>query len=130
YNAVTSIITGAAAALLLGLGGARVLDGRLSVGDLFVFLSYLAALYGPVNQLSLAVGATILVAARGRRIFEVLDSADLVPEHPGAADLGRARGEVVFEDVTFGYEGDGGGELRSILRDVSFRARPGQVIAL
>src|SRR5262249_40153035 len=83
YNAVTAVITGVAAALLLGLGGARVLRGQLSVGELFVFLSYLAVLYGPVNQLALAVGATVLVAARGRRVFEVVDSKELVPERPG-----------------------------------------------
>src|SRR5262249_55618043 len=47
YNAATALITGLAAAVLLGVGGQRVLAGQLLVGDLFIFLGYLAALYGP-----------------------------------------------------------------------------------
>jgi len=92
YNAATVVVTGCAGALLLGLGSQRVLNGGLTVGDLFVFLGYLAVLYGPVNQLSIAAGAAFAVAVRGRRIFEVLDSKELVPERPGAINLGRARG--------------------------------------
>ncbi len=130
YNAVVAIITGTAAALLLGLGGQRVLDGRLSVGDLLVFLAYLVALYGPVNQLSLAVGYAVAVVARGRRVFEVLDSEEVVQEVPNAITLPRASGEVVFEDVAFGYGDRAQPSPRPVLRTISFRARPGEVIAV
>jgi ABC-type multidrug transport system fused ATPase/permease subunit len=131
YNAITVIITGTAAAVLLGLGGARVLSSHLSVGDLFVFLTYLTALYGPVNQLSLAVGAAIAVVARARRIFEVLDCQESVPERADARSLGRARGDVVLKDVSFSYEANGNLSCpRTILRDISFRAHPGQITAI
>ncbi len=163
YKQITTLITGAAAAVLLGLGALRVMDGRLSVGDLFVFLGYLAALYGPVNSLSTAVAGAVAVATRGRRVFEILDSEEVIPERTHPISLGRrARGEVVFENVTFGYEtvsrADGNGaamaaaangkkridatkkvdeqakanghSARAILRNVSFRARPGQITAI
>ena len=131
YKEVTSIITGVAAALLLGVGGMRVFAGQLSLGDLLVFLGYLTALYGPVSELSLSVGYAVQVVARGRRMFEVIDSEEEVRERPDAIDLKRAHGDVAFEDVTFGYHEDGSKTPpRPILRNVSFRARPGQITAI
>ncbi|MDQ4128995.1 MAG: ABC transporter ATP-binding protein/permease [Actinomycetota bacterium] len=134
YKEVTNFITGTGAALLLGLGGARVLGGQISLGDLLVFLGYLAALYGPVSELSLSVSYAVQVAARGKRVFEILDAEEEVSERPDAVDLdrsGRPRGEVIFEGVTFGYDQPGSGATtRPVLSDVSFRARPGQTIAI
>jgi ATP-binding cassette subfamily B protein/subfamily B ATP-binding cassette protein MsbA len=125
------MITGFGAALLLGVGGARVLGGQLTVGDLLVFLGYLAALYGPVNQLSVSVGYALAVAARGRRVLDILDAKEEVQDRPDALDLGVARGDVTFEDVYFGYEkSDGKSSGRPVLEKVSFRTRPGQVTAI
>ena len=134
YKEVTNFITGTGAAVLLGLGGARVLAGQISLGDLLVFLGYLAALYGPVSELSLSVGYAVEVIARGKRVFEIIEAEEEVSERPGAVDLaylGRPRGEVVFEGVTFGYHQPGSDvPPPPVLRDVSFRARPGQITAI
>jgi ABC-type multidrug transport system fused ATPase/permease subunit len=131
YNSVVSLITGVAAALLLGIGGARVLSGRLLTGDLLVFLGYLAALYGPVNQLSLSVGYALAVVVRGKRVLDILDAEEDVRDRPGATELAAVRGEVAFEEVEFGYENPAGVSTgRPILADVSFRAHPGQVTAI
>ena len=132
YKEITGLLTGVAAALLLGLGAQRVLAGALSLGDLLIFLGYLAALYGPVNALSTAVGAAIAVAARGRRVFEIIDAPEELAERPDALALGRARGEITLEDVTFGYDAPGadGATSRPILRNISLRARPGQITAI
>jgi ABC-type multidrug transport system fused ATPase/permease subunit len=131
YNSVTNLITGVAAAAILGVGGSRVLSGRLLAGDLLVFLGYLAALYGPVNQLSLSVGSALVVVARGRRVFDILDAEEDVCDLPGAIELGAARGEVAFEGVEFGYKKtDDGSRGRPVVTDVSFRAHPGQVTAI
>jgi ABC-type multidrug transport system fused ATPase/permease subunit len=132
YNAATAAITGTAAALMLGLGAAQVLAGELTVGDLLVFLGYLTALYGPVSALSSSVGAAIAVRARGGRIFEILDSEEEVhePLGAGATVLPRVKGDVVFENVTFGYPVADGSVARPVLRDVSFHARPGQITAI
>ncbi|MGI8757165.1 MAG: ABC transporter ATP-binding protein [Acidimicrobiales bacterium] len=131
YAQVSAAIIGTTAALMLGLGGSRVLAGRLTLGELLVFLGYLTALYGPVTALTTAVGAAVQVVARGRRVFEVLDAEEEVRDRPGAVDLGRATGDVVFEAVDFGYIPAGSdGPARPTLRDISFRARPGQVTAI
>jgi ATP-binding cassette subfamily B protein len=130
YKEVTTAITGTAAAGLLWLGGRRVLSGALSVGDLWIFLGYLTALYGPVNNLAVAVGAGTQVVSRGRRILEVMDAREEVPERPGAVVISRSRGEITFANVTFGYASGRPDRKRAILEDVSFQAQPGQITAL
>ena len=138
YNQVVALITGVAAAVLLGLGATRVLDDRLSLGDLLIFIGYLAALYGPVNSLSIAVGSSIAVVTRGRRVFEIMDSEEVVPVKTHPVKLGRARGKIVFDNVTFGYAEanlENGVSIespraRTILDGISFRARPGQITAI
>jgi ABC-type multidrug transport system fused ATPase/permease subunit len=123
-NQAALVITGAAAALMLYLGTSRVLDGRLSIGDLLVFMGYLTALYAPVSALGTAVGYGVAVVTRSRRVFQILDSDEEVPERADAVTLKQARGEVVFEDISFGYGAE------AILRNVSFKAHPGQITAI
>ena len=124
-NQAATVITGAAAALMLYLGASRVMDGRLSLGDLLIFIGYLTALYGPVSALGTAAGYGIAVVTRSRRVFQILDSDEEVSERADAIVLKRARGEVMFEDVSFGYDDDA-----EILRSVSFAASPGQITAI
>ncbi|CAN5351933.1 ABC transporter ATP-binding protein [soil metagenome] len=130
YNQATVLITGLGTAVLLGLGGARVLDGHLSAGDLLVFLAYLAALYAPLNSVTTSIGAGVAAVTRGRRVFEVLDSQEEVPERPQPVELIRARGEVVFDDVTFGYWQNQDEEALPVLEQISLRAEPGQITAI
>lgn len=130
YKEVTTALTGTAAAALLWLGATRVNAGRLSVGELWVFLGYLTSLYGPVNNLTVAIGAGAQVISRGRRIIEVMDAQDEVPERPNAVVLSRSSGDVVFEGVTFGYSDKEGIPGRPILNDISFHAKPGQITAI
>jgi ATP-binding cassette, subfamily B, bacterial len=130
YKEITTALTGTAAACLIWLGAQRVRSGALSVGDLWIFLGYLTALYGPVNNISVAIGAGSQVISRGRRVLEVLDARDEVPERSDAILLGRSKGEVCFEGVTFGYLANDGARGRAILKDVSFHARPGQITAI
>ncbi len=130
YKEITAALTGTAAASLIWLGAQRVRSGSLSVGDLWIFLGYLTSLYGPVNNLTVAIGAGSQVISRGRRILEVLDARDEVPERPDAMVVGRCKGEVRFEGVTFGYSTNNGERGRPILKEVSFHAQPGQITAV
>ena len=129
YNQLTTLITGLASASLIGFGAYRGIKGNLSAGDLYIFLGYITALYGPVNSLSTAVGTAIAIGSRGKRIFEILDSEEVVKEKPNAFALHNARGEVIFENVEFGYE-SGTDNKRAILKDISFQAKAGQIIAI
>ena len=127
-NQVATIITGMGAALMLYLGASRVMDGRLSVGDMLIFLGYLTALYGPISALGSAAGYGIAVVTRSRRVFQILDSDEELPEQVNAITLQHVRGEVAFEDVSFGYATDGPAKL--IVSGVSFKANPGQITAI
>ncbi len=129
YNQLTTIITGLASAVLIGIGAYRGINGSISAGDLYIFLIYIAALYGPVNSLSTAIGNAIVIGSRGKRIFEVMDSDEEVNEKPHAVALHYAKGEVKFENVEFGYE-DGTGSKKKVLQNINFHAKPGQIIAI
>jgi ATP-binding cassette, subfamily B, bacterial len=128
YGVITAVVTGLASAVVLGVGGGRVISGDLSLGDLLVFLGYLTSLYAPVSALAVAVAFSVSAGARAERICEVLDSDEQVPEKPHPVRLGAVRGHVVFDDVTFGYHV--GGIHRVVLDGFSFEAHPGNVTAL
>lgn len=130
YKEATGIITGVAAAALLGVGGYRVLGGTLSPGDLFVFIGYLTSLSGPVLGLSTAVGAAVVVNARGRRVFEIVDSNEEVRESANPLAPEIVRGALEFDRVSFSYTRPEGGETEQVLSDISFRVEPGSITAL
>jgi ATP-binding cassette subfamily B protein len=111
--------------LILWFGGREVVAGRLSVGTLVAFNSYLVMLAGPVRQLGWIVNLLARAMASGERIFEILDTPQEVREVPQARKLPPLRGQVRFEHVTFSYDSGA-----PVLKDVDLEAQPGQVIAL
>jgi ATP-binding cassette, subfamily B, bacterial len=122
---IIGLITAIGTALILYVGVQHVLAGTLKIGDLWVFLSYLALLYQPLEQLSYTAWAMEGAAAGMQRVFEVLDTEDTVPEQKGASVMRRATGRVTLDNVTFGYEP---GHL--ILRGLSLTIEAGQTVAL
>ena len=128
YNQFALLITGFASALLIAVGAHRSLQGMISLGDLFVFLGYITALYGPVNSLSTAIGTAITIGARGKRVFDIIDSEEVVEEKKDAVEI-SAMGTVEFRDVTFGYKKQNNGG-RPILKNLSFKAEAGEIIAI
>ena len=128
YNQISALITGAASALVVGFGAYRGLQGLLSAGDLFVFLGYITALNGPVNALSTAIGTTIIIGARGKRVFDVLDSDEVVIEKEQAVALTSPQGAVEFKNVTFGYGSPA--SASSVLNGINFKVCPGQIVAI
>jgi ATP-binding cassette, subfamily B, bacterial len=128
-------VFGLGAAAIIWMGGREVLAGKLTVGDLFIFLTYLGQLYDPLNQLS-HVGATVSSAsAAAGRVFELLDTPEEVKDgkrgvsrvgdpSPGSGAL-LVCGEVCFDHVNFGYTSE-----RAVLRDISFRLKPGESAAI
>jgi len=107
-------------------GSYSIRDGHLTTGAFVSFLTALFAMYTPIKRLS-RVNATLQAAlAAGSRVFEVLDRRDEVPEIGGAMELPRMRGEIEYRNVGFRYW-DGHG---AILRNVSFCARPGEIVAI
>ncbi len=112
-------------ALIYLVGGHAAIGGRITLGTLVAFVAYLGRLYMPASALVNAHVDVMSAVALFRRIFEYLDLPVEVPEplHPKA--LPAPRGELRFENVWMGYD-----EARFTLEDISFDARPGQMVAL
>ena len=108
------------------LGTAAVTNGDLTLGGLLVFITYLTQLYGPVKDLGSLSNTIFKAAAGAERVIELLDEEPRIVDSPGAKKLGRARGVVELDGVTFTYPEAGA----PALRDVTLRAEPGQTIAL
>jgi ATP-binding cassette subfamily B protein/subfamily B ATP-binding cassette protein MsbA len=106
------------------LGSIHVLDTQLSLGDLFVLSSYLLMLYQPLEALTYTTWALEGAAAGAQRCFEVLDHVDDVKDAPGARDIAGTRGEIIFEQVDFGYE-----PSRLILEGIDLDVGSGQTVA-
>jgi ATP-binding cassette subfamily B protein/subfamily B ATP-binding cassette protein MsbA len=125
FAVVVSTIVIIGTAFVLIVGGKHVLDGKLLVADLLVVIGYLGAVYGPLSAIAHTTGqlqGALAGAKRVRAIFEV------VPETidaPGAIDATDVKGDVKFEDVGFKYP-DG----TEVLKDISFEAKPGEMVAL
>jgi len=79
----------------------------------------------PIRRLGMMVNLFSRTASAGQRILEILDTESEVKEKPGAIKLGRVKGEVTFEDVSFSYN-----SLGAALKNVSFEVKPGQLVAL
>jgi ATP-binding cassette, subfamily B, bacterial len=125
FGRAVEVIIAIGTALVVYLGARKALAGIITPGDLIVFVSYLRDLYRPVGGLSELIidfGGSLIC---GERVAEILEAKIKVADAPDAIDAPLFRGEVVFENVTFGYDSE-----KPILQDLSFKARPGEMIAL
>jgi len=128
YFPLVNFLTAAGTAMVLWYGGREVIEGRLTPGSFVAFNTYLMMLVTPLRMLGWLVNLAQRASAAGQRVFELFDTRVAIEDRPGARELGRVRGEVVFEDVCFSYD-DGNGR-HPALRGVSFAVRPGQCFAL
>lgn len=113
-------------AALLFVGGRRVIDGQLSLGQFTAFYTYLLMLLGPMRMLGMALGLAQRATASGARVFEILDRAPGITAPAGAPGLPAGSGAVTFDHVTLRYEG----ARRDALHDVDLNFAPGSTVAL
>ncbi len=127
--AVVSVLTRAASTLtviaIFILGTVLHLDGKATVGEIVSFMGFATLLISKLEGAVAFVSRLVFQAPGIAEFFEVLDARTSVPERAGAVSLGRASGQVVFENVAFAYPGG-----PRILSDVEFRADPGRTLAL
>ncbi|MCC7352907.1 MAG: ABC transporter ATP-binding protein, partial [Anaerolineae bacterium] len=112
--------------LVIWFGGREVIAGRLTVGALVAFNSYVVLLAMPVQRLTGVVNMITEAQVSGGRIYEILHTPFDVKERPGARELPPVSGLVRFENVSFRYVSSKG----AALQDISLEAQPGQIIAL
>ena len=114
-----------AQALVLLAAGRMVVSGEMTLGAFSSFYLLLAMLVMPLRMLGMWIGQAQRAVAAGERIFEILDEPEEVADLSDATVLPPGPGEVVFSDVSFGYDPD-----RLVLEDVDLRVPAGKTVAL
>ncbi|MFN7149694.1 MAG: ABC transporter ATP-binding protein [Microthrixaceae bacterium] len=150
YSAVVmvalTLVAALATALVYGLGGVFVVNGTLAIGTLVALTAYLNRLYGPITALSNVQVDVMTTLVSFERVFEVLDLEPMITESDDAVDLPAGPTSVEFDTVSFRYPSATDVSLASLesvtadrlssqpgemlLRDVSFRIEPGEMVAL
>jgi subfamily B ATP-binding cassette protein MsbA len=122
---MVDVITAAGTCFVLGYGAFLALSGQITAGVLILFLMYLGKMYKPMRDLSKQANTFTKASVCLDRVREVLSIESTVREEPGAREAAPFKGVIEFDHVTFHYDGD-----RPILKNVSFRIEPGQVVAI
>jgi ATP-binding cassette subfamily B protein len=125
FSLLVSGMLAAGTALVLGLGAYLVLQKEITVGELLIILAYIASVYQPLQAISGTIGSLQDQFISLQMAFEVLDLKPDVKDAPGAVDIERPQGRIVFEHVSFDYAGRTG-----TLKDLTFDLRPGEVTAI
>lgn len=112
--------------VVVAFGTWSLAQGRLSLGDLLVFLAYLNQIYRPIRRLSGLYTTVFVASASAERVIELLDQPPAVVERPGATVLARARGRLVFEQLDFQYPG----AQQPSLKELSLSIEPGETLAI
>jgi ATP-binding cassette subfamily B protein len=122
---IVDLIVAVGTCLVLWFGARLVLNGKLSAGEMVVFILYLAKMYKPMQELSKMTDTYSKAAVGYERIREIVETENEVKDSRGAIRAPRFKGEIEFDHVSFSYNPD-----TPILKDVSFTIKAGQVAAL
>jgi ABC-type multidrug transport system fused ATPase/permease subunit len=125
---VVAVFTALGNCLVLWFGGSAVINGALSVGVLFGFMSYLNRFFHPIEDLSTFWkfwNSVQSALAAAERVFGIMDSEVVVRDAPDAEDLPKIEGKIGYEGLTFSYEPG-----QPVLRDIDLEIAPNTTVAL
>ncbi len=125
FDLLVGITTALGTAAVLFFGVQHVLDGRLTLGNLLIVMTYLTQLYGPLEVISRKAAELQSGLASAERAFSLLDQRPEVVERADATPIDRARGEIRFEALSFGYEPG-----VTVLRDITLVIPPGTRVGI
>ncbi|HZY76327.1 MAG TPA: ABC transporter ATP-binding protein, partial [Jatrophihabitantaceae bacterium] len=139
-----TLVASLAQALVYGLGGYLAIRGELSAGTVVTLALLLTRLYGPLTALSNARVDVMSALVSFDRVFEILDLAPMIADAPDGTELPSDARSIEFDDVRFAYPSADEVSLASledvavldtatpteVLRGISFRAEPGELVAL
>jgi ABC-type multidrug transport system fused ATPase/permease subunit len=126
YNPLIGFLPQLGLAVVLLVGGRRVVHGSMSIGDFTAFYAYLLRLLSPMRSLGMLLGMAQRATAAGARLFEIIDRTPRIVAPPGAPSLPEGSGAVRFDHVTLRYEG----QDAPALHDVTIEVPAGRTVAL
>ncbi|CAN5643071.1 hypothetical protein BH18ACT3_BH18ACT3_27250 [soil metagenome] len=121
----TDVLIAIATCLVLYIGARQVLAGRITPGELIVFVSYLKSAFKPMRDVAKYIGRIAKAGASGERIVDLLDTEVDVKDSSWAWPASRFRGHVRFQDVSVHY-----GAGRPVLSGIDFIVRPGKRVGV
>jgi ATP-binding cassette, subfamily B, multidrug efflux pump len=117
--------------LVLWVGGIKVLDGEITVGDLTQFLAFMTVLQMPIRQTGMVINGIARASVSGVRLFEILDIEPAVQDQPEAQSLKIDEGVLRFENVAFSYDGSPEQyQGDATISDINFEVKAGQTIGI
>jgi len=125
FNPLMAFIFSLGGLIVWYIGGKNVLEGKLTLGELMAFLSYIGMFYTPLTNLALLSTWTSNFTTASHRIFEILDTEPQVKEPKIYVKLPKIRGNIEFKSVTFGYD-----PYQPVIKDVSFKIEEGEVVGI
>ena len=125
YAASMQIVFSLGGLIVWYVGGRDVIGGSMTLGQLIAFLAYLAMFYAPLGALSNFTTWLTSFLSGSKRVLELLDTPALVMEPTAPEPWREVRGEIGFENVTFGYDRN-----QPVLHDVSFTVAPGEMVGI
>jgi ABC-type multidrug transport system fused ATPase/permease subunit len=111
-------------AIVLWFGGASVIHEALTVGTLFIFMSYITRFFQPIQELSNIWNSVQSAMAAAERVFSIIDTPIEIVDAPDAYELGPVEGRIVYDHMTFGYQKD-----QPVLRDINLVVEPNSTAA-
>ncbi|QQZ07836.1 ABC transporter ATP-binding protein [Heyndrickxia vini] len=111
--------------IVLSYFGISSFQNPIEIGVLYAFVNYLDRFFEPVNQMMFRLSMFQQAIVAASRIFKIIDEKEIAPIQENMNDLKIEMGEVEFRNVSFSYDGK-----RDVLKNISFKALPGQTIAL
>ena len=125
FHPTVEFMTSLGTVIVVGFGGYLAYQSQISAEEIVAFLLYLTLFYAPITGLANLIEQSQQALAGVERILELLDTKSQVQDSKDAIELPLVKGEIEFKNVNFSYI-DG----VEVLNDISFEAKPGQMIAL
>lgn len=125
YSGVINVVMAFGTALVVWVGAQHVMDGALTIGEIVIFTTYLASLYAPINTISQTWGLIQGAKVGVHRVFEILDVERDIQEGTRRFPPSGARGEIVWENVSFHYVPE-----QPVLKGINLKVKAGQKVAI
>ena len=122
---LVNVMSSLGIAVVAGLGGWLAVGGNVTIGLITTFIFYAQNFVQPLRQLASLYNTIQSALAGAERVFETIDEVPEITDKPGAKDLKEIVGDVVFDEVSFSYVVG-----TPVLKNMSFHAEPGQIVAL